>query len=129
MAQFNSCFQCDTVLFFFFLSNKIFLKTGFSSQLQAALQDVGIEREEKASALKQAQASKELYSQAIERQHAAEERLSVILEESKQAKLHSDTLIQCYKVSYLKMCYSMNLIWLTLPVLFVSNPVINVKFV
>lgn len=68
-----------------------------SSQLQAALQDVDVEREEKTCAVKQAQASKEMYAQAIERQHSAEERLSVVLEESKQAKLHSDMLIQCYK--------------------------------
>ncbi|XP_034234811.1 GRIP and coiled-coil domain-containing protein 2 [Thrips palmi] len=68
-----------------------------TSQLQAALQDVGVEREEKICAIKQAQASKELYTQAIERQHAAEERLAVVLEESKQAKLHSDMLLQCYK--------------------------------
>lgn len=66
-------------------------------QLEAALQEVSVEREEKLHAIKQAQALRETSAQAIERQHAAEERLTMIIEESKQAKLHADTLVQCYK--------------------------------
>lgn len=68
------------------------------SQLQGALQEVSVEREEKLHALKQCQHLKESCSQAIERQHAAEERLATVIDESKQAKVHADTLIQCYKV-------------------------------
>ncbi|KAK3915376.1 GRIP and coiled-coil domain-containing protein 2 [Frankliniella fusca] len=68
-----------------------------TSQLQAMQQEVNVEREEKMRAVKQAQSSKESCVQAVERLHVAEERLSVAAEEAKQAKLHSDMLIQCYK--------------------------------
>ncbi|KAJ1520627.1 hypothetical protein ONE63_003736 [Megalurothrips usitatus] len=68
-----------------------------TSQLQASVQEVNLEREEKLRAMKQVQISKESCSQAMERQHAAEERLLNVVEESKQAKLQSDMLVQCYK--------------------------------
>ncbi|XP_026278233.1 GRIP and coiled-coil domain-containing protein 2 [Frankliniella occidentalis] len=67
------------------------------SQLQAAQQEVNVEREDKIRATTQAQSFKESCAQAVERQNAAEERLSVAVEEAKQAKLHSDMLVQCYK--------------------------------
>ena len=70
----------------------------FRSQLQAALQELNVEREEKSRAMKAAQSLKDACAQAIERQHAAEERLSATLEETKQSKIHSDMLVQCYKV-------------------------------